>query len=296
MSILKRLGIQADNFFFHYAENGRIPSYYSQPKGTPEELKDSNAEAANSSNLTIVNCIPPYLEHTTLELGKGYRSIDSHYRRGYLLDFTGFSDADDYIKARFGSKGLRKVRKELRRLEQNLGIELQVIYGEIQVSTYESLMEALRMMIRSRFRERSENHFAIKHWEDYKASLLNMILLKRASLFVFARDNMPVSISVNYHCNEVLASMMTSFDQEYSQYGPGKLMLLTKIYWCFENGYSKMDLAWGDYPHKGRLANVIYKYKSQIIYKEGNPLMLLAAKIMSFGMERKYIFSLNRNG
>ena len=294
MIISDILGIKWFNFFFHYFEsNSSPPTYFEYEQ---DQIIDTNVQPKEppllpKANIFIVNCIPPYLKPELQQLRNGLKSFSRYYRKGYLLEFKGFENADDFVRSTLGSKGFKDIRRKFRRLKADHSVYFKVFTDHIQQSEFDYIMTVLKEMIIKRFTNRGIPHDALNRWSLYLLSAYKMINEGKASLFVYYEKEKPIAIGFNYHDGENFFSAITSYDTSYSNYGLGKLMLIKKISWCFENNYERLDLGWGNLYYKRKMANVVYKYKTETIYKTKSPLSGIIAWIMGYLLEIKYIWS-----
>jgi hypothetical protein len=289
MSLRKLLGIRWDNFFLDYFEKDCIPLYYVKNQDVRAECQSQTQKLTTSHDRIIVlNCIPPYLVQHTTHLNSGLKAITRQYRNGYLLNFQEQNTAEDFLRKTYGSKGFKKIKRDFRKLEQEQAALLKVYFGQIDRDLYSKLMNQLKGMITARFGKRARSHFALNRWEFYFNTAFDMVNSGKASLMVYYSNEKPIAISLNYHKNGVFDSAITSFNPAYSQYGLGKLLLIQKIYWCYTNGYNRMDMGWGDFPHKSKIANHVYQYHTQFIYREGRPVDRMFAQFLGFILQKKY--------
>lgn len=299
MNLASFLGIRWENFFQDYFEKDRIPEYYIFPPEIPEmdmAYRDKTHEVPQFRRIAIVNCIPPYLESFTEAVKPGLKSVDKYYRLGYLMDFSNFESPDQYLKNQFRSKKLKEFRRLARKLVTAHSVQFNSYFGNIDRQVYEDLMGCLRSMIEKRFGERAGRHSALQSWEEYRSTGFDMINRSKASLFVYYQGSEPVCIGLSYHRDRVMYAAITSFDQKFEKYGITTLLFIEKIKWCIEHSYKGLDLAWGDLPYKKQLVNEIYRYKTQIIYRESSFLNRAMAQIVGYFLQKKYEFKLRQGG
>ncbi|MCO5723350.1 GNAT family N-acetyltransferase [Robiginitalea marina] len=289
MFLKRLLGFKSDNFFFTYFEEDQVPSYYIVPDKAEDsgQIVYKDFHSVKPWGTGLIFCIPPYLDFGQLLLREGYSAITLCYRSGYLLDFAGFESPDQYLKKQLGSRALKKINRDFRRLDEKHVVTFEAFFGEIEKKSYQRLMDAFQEMIRDRFAENADEHTALQRWDFYRDSVFDLILIKKASLFVMYGNGVPISLALNYHKGTVLDSAVTTFKNDMASYGLGKLMLVKKIQWCFEHGYDKMDLRWGDFEHKKKLANRVYTFKNQIIYRKGNIIARMRAQVLAFLLKIK---------
>jgi hypothetical protein len=286
-----------DNFFLSYFENDEIPFYYAilEEPNNPVSRNVVPKPVPVFNGLRVVNCIPPYLRDLTLKLQPGLGVMTKSYRLGYLIDLSDFKNPEEYLKSVLGSSTSKKLRRDFRKLTEFNSLRFSIFYGEIDKIQYETFMNSLKAMITTRFSEKNTAHSALQRWDFYSRNAYDMLKQGHASLFVYSISDNPISIGLNYHKENVLYSAITSFNSEYAHLGFGKLMLFNRIKWCLDNGYTKIDLGWGDFDYKKKFANFIYEYQTQIIFREKKVFDRIAAYFLSYFLKRKYRFNLKSN-
>jgi len=291
MNLTSLLNIRWENFFQEYFLKDNIPDYYTPIRNVPTtpaiKLKIANKKAM-PGGIAIINCIPPYLKSSSESLLPGLTSVDKYFRQGYLVDFTGFETPEHYLKEQFQSKSLKNMRRLTRRLLEDKSIYFKTYYGSIERPDYEKHMEFLKNMIQERFGKRATSHSALQHWEDYVVTGFEMINRKKASLLAIYSGDKPICIGLSYHRSRVMYSAITSFDKAFDKFGLSKILFVERIKWCFEHNYTYLDLAWGDLPYKKQLVNKVYKYKTQIIYRENSIRYRFFAHLLGYFLEKKY--------
>jgi hypothetical protein len=180
-----------------------------------------------------------------------------------------------------GARKRKTILAGMKRLESCFDINHKIYYGEIDELEYAFLFSQFERMIKMRFEQRKQEHVGFKRWDLYKENVYNLILKKRASLFVIYDKKKPIVIDLNYHFDNILDSAMSSYDIDYSKFGLGNIALLKQLEWCFDNNFKRVDLRWGEVPYKRLWCNVIEEYKCDVIYNKNNPTDMLLAFAIS---------------
>lgn len=285
------------NFYFEFFEKGSLPFFYSFSSEFKPIYTSFDSEFKPNELLpllAIVNCIPPYLTHLANHEKSKYACFTKAYRLGYLIDLSNSEDSIQYLKKQFKPKTYKNLRQDIQRLDKHYTITFRAFHGEIQKDYFKILIDKLEFFIGERFSQKNKSHSALSRWKRYQEPLYQMILAKKASLFVLYRDKNPIGISINYHYKETLVATVTSYDSDYYRYSIGKQMFVKQIEWCFENNYKLIDLMWGDFKHKRGFSNKIIRYETHVVFNKKSLYGKVVAFIISNALFFKYIWKEER--
>ncbi|MEQ9581598.1 MAG: GNAT family N-acetyltransferase, partial [Arenibacter sp.] len=137
------------------------------------------------------------------------------------------------------------------------------------------------------FSQRNQEHSGLKKWAFYKEAAYQLILDKRASIFVISDGEKPIVIGLNFHYQNIFDSAITSYDIDYAKFGLGNIAVLKKIEWCFANGFSRYDMRWGELAYKSLWCNSVEPYECHIVYSKGNIGKKIVAYLVAFIMKFK---------
>lgn len=281
--IHKRL--QKLNFFFEFFErNTLFPFYESVNNITNGNItcnQNTKEIGTYKNRINVVNFIPPYLDLKINKQKTPFRAFQVKPRLGFIIDLNQFANVDDYFKVQLGSRKKKTVLAGLKRLESCFDISYKIYFGEIDILEYEFLFSEFERMITKRFEQRKQEHAGYKRWTLYKKSVYDLILKKRASLFVIYNKKKAIVIDLNYHFDNILDSAMSSYDIDYAKFGLGNIALVKQLEWCFKNDYKRVDMRWGEVPYKRVWCNVIEEYKCDVIYNKNIPTDMLIAFLVS---------------
>jgi hypothetical protein len=282
--MLKRL-----NFFFEFFEkNSILPFYGSLVNNTNgkiiinEKIKEIKGKGRGIC-VCVVNMIPPYFDLEINKENAHYKAFQVKYRTGYIIDLSQYSNVDEYLKSYLGSRHRKNILGRLNKLQSCFSIHYKVYFGEIDDLEFRVLFKELERMIRTRFEQRGEEHVGLKRWDLYEENVYDLILNKRASLFVIYDDKKPIAISLSYHFENILDSAITSYDIDYAKFGLGNIELLQKLEWCFENNYKRLDMRWGELRYKRLWCNAIEEYNCDVVYNNNliaMPIAFAVAKLI----------------
>lgn len=257
-AIINRIAKLSDHQLYFQRDNRRL---------TAEDL----------NRLVVLGYVPDYLQieyHTQVRL----RCKIFPQEKGYAIDLSKIQDINSYLKERFKSNA-RTIPRFVNRLENAFTIRYQFFYGEIDDSTYVSLMSKLKEMIVCRFEERNEVSIHMKSWEATVLNTRELIQSKKASIFVIYDELLPIEISVNYHCNDIFFSSMSSFDTDYSKFGLGHVEIYKQLQWCLSNNYNIFEMGWGYLDYKKRWCNHIYNFQKHLIYPQDSIILELRSAL-----------------
>jgi len=179
-----------------------------------------------------------------------------------------------------GSKSRSQLRRRINRLEACFKIKYTFYFGEISKEKYDFLFNKLELLIERRFRQRGDIYSLKSKWESIKENSYELILEKKASLFVIYDGEKPIDICLSYHFQNVMHHLIRSYDIDYSKFWIGQVDILKQIEWCFVKGIKIFDLMWGELIYKTRWCNVISEYEHYFIYKNNHRLKKPFVRLM----------------
>ncbi len=294
---MKILNIRNLNFFFEFFENSAILPYYFQIPGIPKEYYPTEPIQAKEGqkDIVIVNCIPPYLSLSTKNIKNSFSFYSKSYRLGFAMDFREYDSEQEFLRNQLGKKVYKNLRQDIQRLERNHAIRFEIYFGSIDESKCKSLMETLKGFISVRFKGRISKHVALNRWGFYQDTVYEMILAKKASLFVIYELERPIAISLHYHYKKVLYTAIISFDDSFHKYSLGRQMFVKQITWCYNNNYQLLDMGWGSYDYKLKFTNAVYRYQTHVLYPQKSFGKKLVAFCISWALMFKYYGAILRD-
>ena len=281
------LNIKKYNFNIKFFETRFIYPFYSNVYNKSNQQNFLNPNQKNcpgpESTIHIVHNINPYFDlklnrNTPLSVFKLSKN------KGFMAVLRNYEDVDEYMKIKMSPKSRTKIRGYARRLETCFNIRYQMYYDEITWENYEYLFKKLHSFIINRFKERGDNHQSLDHWDFLEKNTYEMILEKKASLFVIYNGDVPIDICLNNHHQNILDNAIRSYDISYSKFRLGYIDILKQLEWCFENGVTIFDLSYGDFEYKRKWCNEVYSFETQILYNNSR----LVYKAIAFGIMQFY--------
>ena len=278
--------VEHHNFHFDFFEKNEVPPFYDQISGVPKSFFNATDMAKNKVH--IVNCVPPYIFGQNDSVAPDYGCFSNSYRMGFAMDLTNFNSAEDYFRERLGNKSFKNLQRKQQKLERNFDIHLENYYGEIDQAQCENLLNTLKGFIESRFEGRTQKHLALNRWDFYAKTTYKNICSKKASLFVVYNNHNPIAMTLNYHYKSTFSGTLTSFHQDYYRYSLGKLMAIWLVDWCYKNGYTLLDMGWGNQEYKIKFANAVYYYSTDVFYPKKSIFKKILAYFTSWFLMKKY--------
>lgn len=288
--------LKRHNFHYDLFEKRSVPINYQNIKGIPIEFYEPSYASQVDDHVTIINCVPPYLEISNKNINSKFANISRSYRLGFAMNLSESKSAIEFLKIQLGKKGYKNLRQDRQRLERDHEINYKVFHGEIDESICNELMNQLESFIRFRFKDRTEKHTALSKWSFYKETTYDQIIHKNASLFVIYQGNNPIAITLTYHYNKILNAAVASFDYNFYKYSLGKIMFVNQIEWCYDNNYELIDIGWGSLDYKIKFSNAVFKYQTHVLYPKNNVFKYITSALISWFLMFKYYLDMIRAG
>lgn len=242
-------------------------------------------ETLNHNRVYLLSLIPDYIN---VKLIDGYKGIKVQNKEisSYAL-LSEYKSFDDYAENQLGNKKISKIRKSRNKLESSFNIAYKMYYGAIESAHYDYLFETMKSFIIERFQQKNEQHIELKNIEEHKRKAFDLILQKKASIFVIYNGEIPIDICLNYHFEKTMISYFGSFDTNYSKYSLGYIDILKLVEWCFENDYKLFSLGLGSMEYKSEFCNNYNPCYGYIIYYKKNFLSKFMANILALAYKTK---------
>lgn len=264
--------IKTRDFYSDLFEKKGVLQKYTSIK-YKETLLSNNLTISSKKRINIVELFPNYL---TPKTDPNYSVIPVYQKSGYAINLYEFNTIDDFLKSTKTS--FKKVTlRSVKRLESCFNISYKMFYGKIEESYYFELMEALYIMIQKRFTQRNGRNKVLENWDYYLQFAYQSIIDKKASLFVILNNNEPIEISLNFHCDNIMYSAISSFNLDYSKFSLGNIEIYKQLEWCMINNIVLFDMGYGDFEYKIRWSNYKYDFETHIISLKNSLLSHLIA-------------------
>lgn len=241
---------------------------------------DFNLENGMGDTIHEIKFIPSYFKLEPNPLGSQYKLIKFHRIDNFRINLDGFKNVEDYLKSQMGPQSRSQLRRRINRLETCFNITYVFHYGEISKQKYDFLFNELELLIERRFNQRGDI-YTLKHkWDFIKEQTYQLILEKKASLFVVYDENKPIDICLSFHFQNIMLHLIRSYDIDYSKYWLGQIDIYKQIDFCFLNNFKVFDFMWGEPLYKTRWSNEIRSYEHHFIYNNNHLLKTPFVKLM----------------
>ena len=268
--------MQREVFLKDFLER-EAPWFEIQPAGGPS-LRFNRARFASGQATLLVRDIPGYFDIDPASLPAHAALASVPTQKGYYVDLARYGDAATYFQEAFGSRSRSNLRRYSNRLENCFDIVYRHYFGGIEQAEYNRLFEALEGMLVRRFREKGENNYELQHLGHFKAVLRDMILDKKAHLFVIYHGKKPISIRINMFRGKTAFYIISGYDIDYSKFHLGFIDMARSIQWMFASGFHRYDLLKGYGYYKKKWTRDSYFCRDCYIYDRSSPLARVAAR------------------
>jgi hypothetical protein len=272
------------NFTFDFFQKKSIYPFYEYIHNNINSIdllnKDYNLDNGIGDSIHEIKFIPTYFALKFPISPSNYKFIKFSRVENFQINLEPYDDVESYLKKQMSSKNRSQLKKRINRLEQCFDIRYAFYCGDISKQKYDMLFRILQLLIERRFKQRGDTFSLIEKWDDIKESSYQMILEKKASLFVIYDQEKPISINLRYHFDNILNHLIRSYDIDYSKFGVGQTAVFKELEWCFSNNVKIFDLMWGELDYKIFWTNVTSKYEHHFIYKKNHPFKTPYVKLI----------------
>ena len=249
-------------------------------KGISYYLSQTNTDYKRK--VFLLYDIPDYFQLKTEIEPSTIHSITIKQYQGYLVDISKYNTIETYKKSKFGKSSLYKINKYKRKLESCFNISYKCYFGAIERQTYDLIFENFKEFLEKRFSKKNihNNNLDPKEWNFYYDLFYDLILDKKASIFVIYNDNIPIGGSINYHTENTAMGAIMAFDTDYSKFYLGFTVINKLIEWSIDNKLTYFDFSKGKFDYKIQWSDTEYDFTYHILY-DGNSI---TAKVISYMM------------
>ncbi len=264
------------NFSFDFFKNHTLHPFYTSIfnpfTNKTYTNKDFREISFVNKNIHEIKFIPSFFQLKHQELPSNYNIIKYKRIENFFIDLQNFSSAENFLKSQMGSKSRSQLRRRIHRLENCFDIQYKFYFGEITKQNYDKLFDHIEVFINRRFIQRNDIFSHEKNMSNIRKNSFQMILDKKASLFVIYADRKIIDVCLNYHFQNVVQHFIRSYDIDYSKFWIGQIDIYKQIEVCIEHNFTIFDFMWDELLYKKRWSNTTTIYEHHFIYKKNNPL------------------------
>jgi len=123
--------------------------------------------------------------------------------------------------------------------------------------------------MKERFDEKQIYNRYLLDWDYYHKLFYPKILSGDASIFVIYDGERPITLTLNFHREDLVYSFIQIFDVAYASYSMGDIAMYKNLEWCYQQGITLWDTSKGATENKIRWCNYIYSFEHHIFYDPG---------------------------
>ncbi|MEZ4802641.1 MAG: GNAT family N-acetyltransferase [Gelidibacter sp.] len=218
--------------------------------------------------------------------------------QGFLLNFTEFPTAQDYVNSRVSSKNRRGLRSRQERLEHCFDINYRFYTDDITKDEFDVVFHQFHELLSDRFSGKKVNYHHLRpdKWAFHSEFSYAMMKENKASLFVIYNGSMPIAVTLNIHSEEIVFVAITVFDPDFYKFNIGKTTIVKIIEWCYEHNFKIADFSKGEFDFKYEWCNVVYDFNYHLLYDSKSlRARFVAWMVKSFLETKRYLREKNVN-
>lgn len=270
------------------ADKNLPTSYQTIHFGSKVLYETNKQQPESSSQIHIVQDVPDYLTIQVNE-NKNVKLKTIQTLKGHILELETFNTLNDYLLKNFNTKNRNNLKRYVKKLETCFPITYKTYYGDINKQEYNALFVKLETMLINRFQQKQEANYELQHLDEFKKNTYQLVLEKKANIFVIYDDEMPISIRINIFNQNLSYYILSGYDINYSKFHLGSIDMLKNIEWCILNNYNVYDLLKGYNAYKSKWATRVHQYQMHIIYNPKNFNTNIIANLIAFKETCRYL-------
>ncbi|WP_298488408.1 GNAT family N-acetyltransferase [uncultured Maribacter sp.] len=240
----------------------------------------------NNNNVLLIYDVPKYYN---IDVQNSLKVISSRQYPGFLIHLSEHKDLNSYLLSKFKKSSRYKLKKYKKRLESCFNISTKSYFGEIEKNEYDYIFDCFRKLLEKRFEDKQtvNNNLDTKEWNFYFEVAYQLILEKKACLFVIYNNEKPITITLNYVSDSIIYDAITVFDIDYSKFHLGSVNIMNLIEWGITKGYKTLDFSKGYFDYKTRWADLEYDFEYHIYYNPKSLIATCVAKTLKYKLDLK---------
>ncbi len=263
------------------------PWFTSRPGGG-SSLGFNGSRFAGGPGSLLVRDLPGYFKIHQPSLPGNVAVAPVPTQQGFYVDLARYGDSETYFREAFGTRSRSNLRRYRNRLENCFDIAYRDYYGAIETAEYNRLFETLEELLVRRFREKGEDNYELQHLGHFQAVLRDMILDKKAHLFVIYHGRKPISIRINMFRDKMAFYIISGYDIDYSKFHLGFIDMAMSIQWMFANGFQRYDLLKGYGYYKKKWTRDSYFCQDCYFYDKTKPVASAVVRLMALRARLRY--------
>ena len=254
-------------------------------KGISYSVNPAEDAGLNNQMLLIFD-VPTYFKVDTTQLGNKIKLLKSKQYPGFLIETSKYTSLNEYMLSNFNRNSRNKNNKYKRRLESSFDISCKMFFGEISKVEYDFVFTEFKLLLEKRYADKQVTNHNLQpdEWSFYNEVAYQLILEKKASLYVIYNKKQPIGVTLSYFSSDTLFDAMTVFDIDYSKFHLGSVTIMKLIEWCIKNDIKTLDLSKGYFEYKKRWCTKIYNFEYHIYYDSTS----IKSRILASSIKQKY--------
>lgn len=248
---------------------------------------NTGQQYTNTAQVQIVQDVPDYLTIIFRE-NSGVKLKIVQTLKGHVVELDAFKTLNDYLLQNFNAKNRNNLKRYVKKLETCFSITYKVFFGTMDRHEYDALFVTLEALLIRRFQQKQEANYELQHLEEFHKTIYQLVLDKKANIFVIYDADTPISIRVNLFNNSLGYYIISAYDIDYSKFHLGAIDMLKNIEWCIIKNYKLYDLLKGYNNYKSKWATQIHYYNMHILYNPKQLSAICTANYQAFKEKCRY--------
>ncbi|MEC3908029.1 GNAT family N-acetyltransferase [Tamlana sp. 2201CG12-4] len=269
------------------------PIYKTITYNNIELYKNTTSEYGDCSvKLLTIKDIPDYFK-LSISPSNNIKTVKLNTVKnlnGHMINLESFKNFTEYLTRKVSTKRRSNLNRYKNRLETCFNIKYVSYYGEMDKSEYDRLFSFLRKFLERRFHEKKEKNYELQYLPEFHTLCYNMIMHKKANLFVIYNNDTPISIRINMFTNHLAYYIISGYDIDYSKFHIGAIDMYKNIEWCFNNSFKIYDLLKGYDYYKKKWTTDTYLNYLHIVYDSSSIYNHFKAVTLILKESAKYRF------
>lgn len=230
--------------------------------------------------LHLIKDIPDYL-HFETQMPAGMKSLRLPQYYGYLIKLEAHTGIDGFLRGQLSKRNLKNFRAKEKKLKSLGLVEYKILMGPLQERVYKEAFETFQGLLKRRFDKKKILNRYLMDWQALYDQAYPRLVEGKALMFLIQLDGKPIGMALDYILESSVFSHIQTFDQDYSNFNMGDLLLCFQLEWCLDNGKSILDLSKGENAYKEKWCNHRYRLYHELIYPKNSLSLALRAHALA---------------